>query len=196
MNELQYDYLKNLRIVYDAETRLIDVLPRITQSISSARVWNATTVYFDHVKDHVTFLNQLFTDWHTSAHGNVSDEMNALIQECLFIIDQLWTDDIQDIALITILKRITDYKSDAYNAIGSHLHDPLSSALKPQLDLFSNHEKEFYEQLIELQKLYTGCADTISVTSAENPHQVDDANRGQLPIDEVITAEFDNHDSD
>jgi ferritin-like metal-binding protein YciE len=145
------DLLKhNLQDIYDAETRLINTLPKLRDKATSARLKQE----FDH---HVATseaqrgrLEQVLEGLNFAAERETCPAMKGLIEEAGEMLNAKGDNDAIDAALIMSAQRITHYEIAAYGSARCQTaalgRENLADMLQKSLD----EEKAFDGRLAEL----------------------------------------------
>jgi ferritin-like metal-binding protein YciE len=111
LNDLFVDQLEDL---YDAETRLVDALPRMAQAANSATLRQAFEEHLTETRTHVQRLEEIFVHLGKEPKGETCAAMKGLISEGEEMADAEGDADVRDAALIAAAQRVEHYEIAGY----------------------------------------------------------------------------------
>jgi len=117
MNDL---YLHELRDVYNAETRLIEVLPRMADKASSPRLRETIENHLEQSTRQRERLEGIFAGLDAAPTGEKCEAMEGLVVEAMQIVTADGNDAAIDAGLIAMANRIEHYRIAAYGAARTH----------------------------------------------------------------------------
>ena len=111
------DLLKhNLDDIYDAETRMISALPKMSEKATSVQLKQAFDHHLEQTKGHKQRLEEVFTALGWEAERETCPAMKGLIKEAEEMLNATGDNDTIDAALIMSSQRIEHYEMAAYGA--------------------------------------------------------------------------------
>lgn len=115
-NSLECLLVDQLQDLYDAESRLIDALPKMADAASSPELKQAFRSHFNETKGHVNRLEQAFQLLDASAKRKTCDAMKGLVSEGEEMIEAKGDAAIKDAALIAAAQRVEHYEMAGYGS--------------------------------------------------------------------------------
>src|SRR5215213_4129457 len=103
-----------LQDLHDAETQLVDALPKMAQAASNQELRGAFENHLTETRDHVRRLEELFGQLGISASGETCEGMKGLIKEGQKTIAAQGDPTVKDAALISAAQRVEHYEIAAY----------------------------------------------------------------------------------
>jgi len=144
-------FLELLKDTYDAEKRLVNVLPKMAQSASSPELRSAFESHLEQTRRHVDRLEEIFEGVDENATGKKCKAMVGLIEEAEEFLKQ---DDmepsVRDAGIIASAQKVEHYEIAAYGTLRTFADfrgDKRSSQL---LEETLNEEKEADRKLTEV----------------------------------------------
>lgn len=113
-NSLECLLVDQLQDLYDAESRLVDALPKMADAASSPELKQAFRSHLDETQGHVNRLEQAFQLLDASAKRKSCDAMKGLVSEGEEMIAAKGDAAIKDAALIAAAQRVEHYEMAGY----------------------------------------------------------------------------------
>lgn len=107
-------YIDELGDLYDAETQMIRLLPRLAESARAPELREALTRHCDESRLHLERLDLIFTHWGERRRTRPCAGLAGIVQEADDRLIQQATDDARDAAIIGVAQRIEHYEIAAY----------------------------------------------------------------------------------
>jgi len=120
MESLKDLYLEQLRDLFDAETQLIDALPKMAEAAHHSDLKNAFDQHLRQTREHVTRLQRLFSALGERPEGQTCHGMKGLIKEGQEMIKAKGDPDVIDAGLIAAAQRVEHYEIAAYGTAMAH----------------------------------------------------------------------------
>jgi ferritin-like metal-binding protein YciE len=111
LRELLIDELSDL---YSAEKQLVVALPKMAKAATSDNLRTAFEDHLEETKDHVTRLEQIFTELEEKPKRKKCKAMEGLIEEGKEVIDEDGVAEVKDAALIGAAQRVEHYEMAGY----------------------------------------------------------------------------------
>jgi ferritin-like metal-binding protein YciE len=143
-------YLEQLRDLYDAETQLVEALPKMAEAATAPDLRNGFTEHLRQTRDHVARLERIFKKLGEKTSGKTCQAMKGLIKEGEEIIKAKPNGEVKDAGLIAGAQRVEHYEIACYGTVrtfASLLGDLESSQL---LEKTLDEEKKTDEKLTQL----------------------------------------------
>ncbi|MGB7393474.1 MAG: ferritin-like domain-containing protein, partial [Pricia sp.] len=135
MKELFEHQLKDL---YNAETQLINALPKMKSSANDSALKDAFESHLEETKRHQQKLAEICEELNVSPKGEKCNAMEGLIKEAEGLIDEAENDDVMDAGLIADAQRIEHYEIAGYGTVVRYAkelgHDKIAGQLQEILD--------------------------------------------------------------
>jgi ferritin-like metal-binding protein YciE len=106
----------NLRDLYSAEKQLVQALPRLAKGASDPRLQSAFADHLEATKQHVSRLEEAFTDLDLSARAKHCKGMEGLLEEGKEILGADGEPAVLDAGLISAAQRVEHYEIAAYGS--------------------------------------------------------------------------------
>jgi len=110
-------FVHQLEDVYDAEKRILDILPRIKDVSMNSQLQSMLTQHPEQVQQHRERLEQVFEALGHNPSRETCPAMRGLIQEAEEMVKAEGDDVVRDMALVASLQRIAHYKMAAYGTL-------------------------------------------------------------------------------
>jgi ferritin-like metal-binding protein YciE len=110
-------YIEELRDLYNAETQLVKVLPKMAEAASSGQLREAFEEHLRQTSDHVCRLEQIFQQLEKKPSGKRCLGMVGLIKEGAETMGEDYAEGVMDAAIIGAAQRIEHYEIAAYGAV-------------------------------------------------------------------------------
>ena len=111
LKDLYFDELGDL---YDAETQMIRMLPRLAEAARAPELREALKKHCDESRLHLERLELIFTHWGERRRVKSCAGLAGIVQEADERLNQQATDDARDAAIIGAAQRIEHYEIAAY----------------------------------------------------------------------------------
>jgi ferritin-like metal-binding protein YciE len=115
-NSLEDLLLEQLQDLYDAETRLVDALPKMADAATDSQLKSAFRNHLAETNDQVKRLEQAFDLLGAQPERETCDAMKGLIKEGQKVIDATGDHAIKDAALIAAAQRVEHYEMAGYGS--------------------------------------------------------------------------------
>lgn len=114
LRDLYVDQLKDL---YNAEHQIVKALPKIAKNASSDELRSALEEHLDQTKEQVERLEQVFESLGEKPKEKKCAGMEGLIKEGAEVMQEDFSDDVMDAALIAAAQRVEHYEIAAYGTV-------------------------------------------------------------------------------
>lgn len=149
-DSLRQLYVNELKDLYNAETQLVKALPKMAKASSNAKLRQGFEEHLRQTSEHVSRLEQIFEMLDEKASGKKCLGMEGLVKEGAETIQEDYSDEVMDAALIGAAQRVEHYEIAGYgtarefaNLLGENEHVPL-------LEQTLEEEKQTDEKLTQL----------------------------------------------
>ncbi|MEM8739733.1 MAG: ferritin-like domain-containing protein [Planctomycetota bacterium] len=137
-NSLEDLFKHNLEDIYDAESRLIEALPKMAEKATAAHLKQAFESHREETKVQKARLEQVFEAFGWEPERETCPAMKGLIKEGEEMINADGDNDTIDAALIMSAQRVEHYEIAAYGAAVAHAkqlgRDNVAEILQKTLD--------------------------------------------------------------
>lgn len=113
MQNLKDLYIHELRDIYNAETQIINALPKLVKAASHDMLRNAFEEHLKVTREQKSRLDKIFQSLNVSSSGEKCEGMEGLISEGEELL-QNGSSSILDAALISAAQRVEHYEMAAY----------------------------------------------------------------------------------
>jgi ferritin-like metal-binding protein YciE len=151
-NELKQLYIDELKDLYDAENRLIKALPKLAKAASSDKLRAGFEEHLEQTRGHVDRLEEIFEALGEKASGKKCVGMTGLVKEGEEIMDEDFSAEVMDAALISAAQRVEHYEIAAYGCVGTWAELLGESDAAALLEKTLEEEKETDQKLTELSE--------------------------------------------
>jgi ferritin-like metal-binding protein YciE len=132
-------FLEQLRDLYDAETQLVDALPKMAEAATAPALKRGFETHLEETKEHARRLEQIFNDLHEGdPTGKTCQAMKGLIKEGKEAISEDATPEVKDAALIAAAQRVEHYEMAGYGTVRTYAqlmgHEEAVRLLQATLD--------------------------------------------------------------
>ena len=110
-------YHAQLQDMYDAEQRLVKLLPKMEEAATSPELKRAFASHLAETKGHVTRLERSFELFGKQPKAKTCEAMKGLVAEAEAIIGASGDDDVRDAALIAAANRVEHYEIAGYGCL-------------------------------------------------------------------------------
>jgi len=110
-------YIDQLADIYDAEKRLVKVLPKMAQKASTPELRSAFEDHVQKTRHHVERLEEIFQELGRDATGKKCKAMMGLISEGKDILDKDIDPKIRDAGIVAAAQKVEHYEIAAYGTL-------------------------------------------------------------------------------
>jgi ferritin-like metal-binding protein YciE len=107
-------FVEQLEDLYSAETQLVEALPKMASAASHEELRDAFEQHLEETRNHVTRLEQIFSQIGTSYSGERCEGMAGLIKEGQKVLSMQGDATVIDAALIAAAQRVEHYEIAGY----------------------------------------------------------------------------------
>ncbi|HXO41953.1 MAG TPA: ferritin-like domain-containing protein [Thermoanaerobaculia bacterium] len=150
MESLRDLYLEQLRDVFDAETQLIDALPKMAEAAHHTDLKNAFNQHLRQTREHVIRLQRLFSALGERPEGQTCYGMKGLIKEGQEMVKAKGDPDVIDAGLIAAAQRVEHYEIAAYGTVRAYAEILGAEEAVKLLEKTLQEEEETDDKLTEL----------------------------------------------
>lgn len=147
MDELLLAELKDL---YDAESRIIEALPKMESAASSPQIKQAFRTHLSQTKRQKERLEQIFRMLDREAERSTCAGMKGLIEEGSIVVKAKGNAKVKDAALIAAAQRVEHYEMAAYGSARAFAQQLGRSDVANLLQMTLNEEGETDHQLTQV----------------------------------------------
>jgi len=116
-DSLKQLYIDELKDLYSAETQLVKALPKMAKASSNAQLRQAFEDHLRQTSDHVARLEQIFETLDEKATGKKCLGMEGLVKEGSETMEEDYTEEIKDSAIIGAAQRVEHYEIAGYGTV-------------------------------------------------------------------------------
>jgi ferritin-like metal-binding protein YciE len=143
-------YLEQLRDLYDAENQLIEALPKMAESASSADLRRGFNDHLRQTHEHVARLERIFKKLNAKPTGQTCQGMKALIKESAEM-NKLKSDaEVKDAGLIAAAQRVEHYEIAGYGTARTYAELLGDEEAARSLERTLQEEEETDDRLADL----------------------------------------------
>lgn len=150
MESLKDLYLEQLRDLYDAETQLIDALPKMAEAAHHSDLKNGFNQHLRQTREHATRLERLFSALGEKPEGQTCHGMKGLIKEGQEMVKAKGDPDVIDAGLIAAAQRVEHYEIAAYGTVRAYAEILGAEEAVKVLEKTLQEEEETDDKLTEL----------------------------------------------
>jgi len=143
-------YIDELKDLYNAETQLVKALPKMAKASSNAQLRQAFEEHLRQTSEHVSRLEQIFEMLDEKPTGKKCLGMEGLVKEGAETIQEDYSDEVKDAAIIGAAQRVEHYEIAAYGTVKAMAELLGEDAHISLLDQTLGEEKKTDETLTEL----------------------------------------------
>jgi ferritin-like metal-binding protein YciE len=118
-NSLRELYIDELRDLYSAENQLIKALPKMAKASTNDQLREAFEEHLEQTKEHASRLEQIFEQLEEKGSGKKCLGIEGLIKEGAETMDEDYSEEIMDAAIIGAAQRVEHYEVAAYGTVKS-----------------------------------------------------------------------------
>jgi ferritin-like metal-binding protein YciE len=150
MESLKDLYLEQLRDVFDAETQLVEALPKMAEAAHNPELKNGFTGHLRQTREHVARLQRIFSALGEKPEGETCKAMKGLVKEGEEMIKAKGDPDVLDAGLIAAAQRVEHYEIAAYGTLHTYASLLGGEEAAKLLARTLQEEKETDEKLTQL----------------------------------------------
>lgn len=143
-------YIDELKDLYSAETQLVKALPKMAKASSNAQLRQAFEEHLRQTSEQVSRLEQIFEMLEEKPTGKKCLGMEGLVKEGAETIQENYSDEVKDAAIIGAAQRVEHYEIAGYGTVKAFAQllgeDEHVSMIEQTLD----EEKQTDEKLTRL----------------------------------------------
>ena len=113
-------YFEELSVLYDAETQVIRLLPRLAEAAHAPELREGLTKHCDESRLHLERLQLIFTHWGERLAPRPCHGMAGVVREADDRLNQPATADARDAAIIGVAQRIEHYEIAGYGCVRTY----------------------------------------------------------------------------
>jgi ferritin-like metal-binding protein YciE len=151
-NELKELYIDELRDLYDAENKLVKALPKLAKAASSDKLRAGFEEHLEQTRGHVERIEEIFEALDEKPTGKKCAGMAGLVKEGEEIMDEDFSAEVMDAALISAAQRVEHYEIAAYGCVSAWAQLLGESEANALLEKTLEEEKETDQKLTELSE--------------------------------------------
>lgn len=143
-------YLEQLKDLYNAETQLIDALPKMAEKATSPDLRKAFGEHLRQTDEHVRRLERIFQDLQESPKGHTCEGMKGLVKEGDQMLHMRGEAAVIDAGLIAAAQRVEHYEIAGYGTVRTYAELLGKGEHVSLLERTLQEEEETDERLSEL----------------------------------------------
>jgi ferritin-like metal-binding protein YciE len=145
-------YVNELKDLYNAETQLVKVLPKMAKASSNAELRQGFEEHLRQTSEHVSRLEQIFDRLGEKPTGKKCLGMEGLVKEGAETISEDYEDALMDAAIIGAAQRVEHYEIAGYGTVRAFAELLGENEHVSLLEQTLEEEKETDEKLTQLAK--------------------------------------------
>ncbi|HEY1658464.1 MAG TPA: ferritin-like domain-containing protein [Candidatus Sulfotelmatobacter sp.] len=110
-------YIDELRDLYSAENQLVKALPKMAKASSNEQLREAFEEHLQQTEEQVSRLEQIFEQLEEKPTGKKCAAMEGLVKEGAETMDEDYSDEVMDAAVIGAAQRVEHYEIAAYGTV-------------------------------------------------------------------------------
>lgn len=146
-------FVEQLQDLYSAEQQLIEALPKMAKSCSSAKLRTAFEDHLRQTKNQAKKLEEIFSSMHEKPGRKKCKGMEGLIKEGEEVLKEGMDPDVQDAALICAAQKVEHYEIAGYGSVRTYAEllglDDAAEKLQQTLDAESNTDQKLTQIAVE-----------------------------------------------
>src|SRR5260370_36448526 len=119
LNSMRDLLVEELRDLYNAETQLVDALPKMAEAATSHELKSAFEHHLEETREHVSRLEDIFQQIGEKSSGETCEAMKGLIKEGEILVKAEGNPDVRDAGLIGAAQRVEHYEMAGYGTARS-----------------------------------------------------------------------------
>lgn len=145
-NDLRDLFLQQIEDLYDAETRLVEALPKMSEAASSADLREAFDMHLRETQGHKARLEDVFRKLGKEPTRETCKAMQGLLREGEEMINAKGDDKVRDAGLIAAAQRVEHYEIAGYGTVRAFAEklglQDVARTLQQTLDEEGNADKK------------------------------------------------------
>ena len=150
LDSLRALLLEELRDLYDAETQLLDALPKMAEAAGSNQLKSALNHHLEETRQHVSRLEHIFQHIGEKSSGETCEAMKGLIKEGEVLVKAQGDPDVRDAGLIGAAQRVEHYEMAGYGTARSLARRLGENQIAETLQQTLNEEAEADKKLTSI----------------------------------------------
>ena len=147
LNSLRDLLVEELRDLYNAETQLVDALPKMAEAATSHELKSAFEHHLEETREHVSRLENTFQQINEESSGETCEAMKGLIKEGEILLKAEGDPDVRDAGLIGAAQRVEHYEMAGYGTARSLARRLGENQVAESLQQTLNEEAEANKKL-------------------------------------------------
>jgi ferritin-like metal-binding protein YciE len=169
-DSLRQLYINELKDLYSAETQMVKALPKLAKASSSAQLRQAFEEHLRQTSEQVSRLEQIFERLGEKPTGKKCLGMEGLVKEGAETMQEKYSDNVMDAALIGAAQRVEHYEIAGYGTVRAFAELLGESDHIPLIEETLNEEKGADEKLTQLaQEINSQAGDSEMETTNRQP---------------------------
>lgn len=173
-------YIDELRDLYSAETQLVKALPKMAKASTNSELRRGFEEHLRQTTEQVSRLEQIFQELEEKPSGRKCVGMEGLIKEGAEAIDEDYSDEVRDAALIGAAQRVEHYEIAAYGTAKAFAESMGHAEQVSLLDQTLQEETETDEKLTELSAEVNELANEGQSLEESEEEEVGQKNKGAV----------------
>lgn len=149
-DSLRQLYVNELKDLYNAETQLVKVLPKMAKASSNAELRQGFEEHLRQTSEHVSRLEQIFDMLGEKATGKKCLGMDGLVKEGAEVMSEDYEGAVMDAAIIGAAQRVEHYEIAAYGTVRTFAEILGENEHVSLLEQTLEEEKQTDEKLTQL----------------------------------------------
>jgi|SRR5271166_1007997 len=149
LNSLRDLLVEELRDLYNAETQLVDALPKMAEAATSHELKSAFEHHLEETREHVSRLENIFQQIE-EATGETCEAMKGLVKEGEILLKAEGDPDVRDAGLIGAAQRVEHYEMAGYGTARSLARRLGENQVAATLQQTLNEEAEANKKLTSI----------------------------------------------
>jgi ferritin-like metal-binding protein YciE len=150
LNSLRDLLVEELRDLYNAETQLVDALPKMAGAATSRELKSAFEHHLEETRNHVSRLENIFQRIAEESSGETCEAMKGLIKEGEILVKAEGDPDVRDAGLIGAAQRVEHYEMAGYGTARSLARRLGENQVAETLQQTLNEEAEANKKLTSI----------------------------------------------
>ncbi|HVT17130.1 MAG TPA: ferritin-like domain-containing protein [Thermoanaerobaculia bacterium] len=147
-------YLEQLRDLYDAETQLVDALPKMAEAAKANDLKRAFNDHLRQTREQVSRLERIFKTLGEKATGRTCKGMQGLIKEGEEMLKNKGEPEVIDAGLIAAAQRVEHYEIAGYGTVRTYAEMLGDEEAVKLLEKSLQEEEETDDKLTELAEAH------------------------------------------
>ncbi len=142
--------IEELRDLYNAETQLVDALPKMAEAATSRELKSAFEQHLEQTHGHVSRLENVFQQIGEKSSGETCEAMKGLVKEGEILVKAEGDPDVRDAGLIGAAQRVEHYEMAGYGTARSLARRLGENEVAETLQQTLNEEAEANKKLTSI----------------------------------------------